>query len=657
MKLFICEKPSQGRDIAAVLGCNTKGNGHLHGNGQTVTWGFGHLIAMADPDHYDKEYKKWEMAHLPIIPGEWKYTTPKSNSKQLKVVKDLIKKADSIVIATDADREGEAIAREILEMVNYSGPLQRLWLAALDEKSIKQALDKIKDGSETENLYYAALGRGRADWLVGMNMTRAYTLNQTGQGVLSVGRVQTPTLNLVVERDRKIENFKPEKYFTISGEFSNDQAKFKANLQFKDEVKNNEGYCVDKSLAESLIAKVAGKDATIASYKDELKKTAPPLLFDLSGLQKELSKKYGIGAKETLDIAQSLYETHKLTTYPRTDCPYLPKNQFSEAGQVLATVAENIKDYASLESQLDVNLKSKAWNDKKITAHHAIIPTLHNGDISNLSDKELKAYKLIVERYLAQFLPPYEYKQVTIAISAEDETFKTTGKTPQKQGWKAIFANMDDEEKTENESDQALPVLSEGDLVKVSDCKLSEKMTSPPKRFTEGTLIDAMKSVGRSVTDPAIKKILKETSGIGTEATRATVLETLFKRGYIVNEGKKNIISTDIGRALIDALPDEIKKPEVTAIWEQALDQIATGERNLSDFMDKQKIWINTMIEDVKSRTTKIKTADEHPCPECGKNLIRRKGKKGFFWGCSGYPECKTTLQDKKGKPIKITKK
>jgi len=669
MKLYICETPSQAKDIAMVIGAIEKKNGYFEGENNVVTWGFGHLLALANPDYYDEKYISWSLDTLPIVPESFKMIIeydeaikpPKSKinakalenlklkKKQLTIISKLIKKADSIVISTDADREGEAIARTILDYYNWEGETERLWLSALDEQSIKKALDNVLAGEETENLYQAALGRAQADWITGMNLTRAYTTTSNGEGVLSVGRVQTPTLNLIVSRDKQIESFKSIDHYTLKASFKEGEMQCNATLKPNDKFTNEDNLIIDKKIIEAINQKVDGQEGELTTYKTERKKQSAPLPFDLSELQKELSKKYGIGAKDTLDIAQSLYETHKATTYPRTDCQFLPESQLSEVDEVKNALLENPSFLPDLLKNADFSIKSKVWNDKKISAHHAIIPTKTKANISKMSKEELLAYELIVSRYLLQFYPVYEYDQTTIEIVVNDQLFSVVGKTPVIQGWKMNTKTEDEKE----EDDQTLPSLTQGQTLLCYKTQIQTKKTIPPKRFTEGTLIQGMKSIGKDITDPEYKKILKETSGIGTEATRANIIETLFNRNYIEKEGKKNLISTKLGRDLIDALPDEVKNPATTAIWEQALDQVAKGERTLSDFMEKQSAWIHTMIDGIKDGGMVVKQEIKHKCPECSSALIRRKGKNGFFWGCSNYPKCKTIMSDSKGKPEK----
>ena len=663
MKLYLCEKPSQARDISRVLGVRQKSDGCLRGNDIVVTWCFGHLLEMAPPDAYDAALKRWRFEALPILPQEWKLEVKKEARKQYKIIQQLLKQATDVVVATDADREGETIAREILERCRWRGPVSRLWLSALDDASIRKALNNVLPGSKTEPLYFAGLGRSRADWLVGMNLTRAYTLiGQQGghEGVLSVGRVQTPTLNLVVQRDLLIEQFKPSPFYEVIGEFSVTADSFKAKWLPPKAETDTEGRCTNQQTARNVAQKIEGQQGRIIKADTERKKESAPLPFDLSSLQQEASKRWGMGAKEVLDTAQALYETHKALTYPRTDCPYLPESQRGDGSQVLAALKQSDGRYAPMVDHANTQLRSRVWNDKKITAHHAIIPTATPTDISRMSEKEWRLYDLACRRYIAQFYPAFEYDKTVIEVTVCDELFRTTGKVPRVKGWRAVLRqSKPDSQNRQDDENQTLPSVTVDEIAKVLNTTLETKQTKPPARFTEGTLIAAMKLVGRSITDAKLKKILRETSGIGTEATRASIIETLFQRNFIQKQ-KKQIVSTQTGRSLIAILPDEIKAPATTALWEQGLDDIAQGRGDLSTFINGQTQWITEILRQAKqqarSPTQQFSGGDaktQHACPDCGKALRRRKGKNGFFWGCSGYPDCKTTRPDSRGKPGK----
>jgi len=660
MQLYICEKPSQARDISRVLGMRQQGDGCLIGQDCIVTWCFGHLLEMASPDQYDESLKRWSLDSLPIIPERWVLMVKNEARKQFKVIQQLLKQASSVVVATDADREGETIAREILDQCRWRGPIQRLWLSALDDKSIRKALSNILPGQQTEPLYQAGLGRARADWLVGMNLTRAYTLigrQQGHDGVLSVGRVQTPTLKLVVQRDLEIEAFNPSPYYVLTAEFEVANGRFRAKWLPPETVTDTEARCTNQQAAINVAQRIDKQVGTIVTATTELKREPAPLPFDLSSLQQEASKRWGMSAQAVLDTAQALYETHKALTYPRTDCPYLPLSQHSDAEQVLKAMSQSNASYRELTLAANTSLQSRAWNDKKITAHHAIIPTTSPTDTGRMNTNERKLYDLVCRRYLAQFLPDHEYEQTTITLSVCNETFRATGKTEKSAGWRVVQSMPSETNDADSETNQPLPRVEQGSKAHVRTTDLKTQQTKPSARFTEGTLIAAMKNIGKQIEDPALKKVLRETSGIGTEATRAGIIETLVQRGFIKKQ-KKHVISTNTGRALIAILPNEIKDPATTALWEQGLDDIAQGKGQLETFIQGQAQWINGVLRQTISSayadggsTSFANTANTHPCPSCGKPLRRRKSSNGFFWGCSAYPDCKTTLPDNKGKP------
>ncbi len=655
--LYICEKPSQARDIASVLGVHSKQDGYIEGNGIKVTWCLGHLLELAPPEHYCENLKPWRMDVLPVIPKEWHLVPNKKTKSQLNIIKKLLKQTDHIVIATDADREGDVIGREILDYFDYQGQVERLWLSALDEASIKKALADIRPGESTYPLYLAGLGRQRADWTIGMSMTMATSclFGAPGQGVLSVGRVQTPTLNLIVERDRFIEHFKPTDYFELDVLFEAKQGEFLARWQVPEDLTDIDGHCLKREIVESVANKVNGKAGSVAVFEDKAKKTAPPVCFSLSSLQKVASSSFGLSAKKTLEIAQSLYEKFKATTYPRTDSGYLPVNQLNEAEGILNALTNIDTTLNELVSQCDTGFKSPVWNDKKVTAHHGIIPTLNTSvDMNGMSKDELAIYDLIRRQYIAQFLGFYEYNQRKVEINCENEKFASTCNTPRVFGWKqAINKKLEEIDSDDKQNESNIPELTKNESVTSKKTHCLSKQTKSPARFTEGTLIAAMKNIAKYVDDEAHKKTLKETAGIGTEATRADTIEKLLNRGYIKRD-KKLLVSTDRGRELVDLLPKQMKNPATTAAWEQELDNIAEGCGNLQDFLMDQEEVLDFMLEDLSKirqiRGKGIDLGSQHPCPKCKSPLIRRKGKSGFFWGCSRYPDCNGLMQDKGGK-------
>lgn len=595
MKLFLCEKPSQGRDIARMLGATTRGDGCLSGNNVTVTWGFGHLLEMVPPEGYDPKYKKWTLADLPVIPAQWQMAVKPATKKQFTIIQKLLKKAGSVVIATDADREGEMIAREILDACQFRGPVARLWLSALDETSIRKALAALKPGEATASLYQAGLGRARADWLCGMNLTRLYTLLARSQGsheLFSVGRVQTPTLALVAERDRQIANFVPRPYWRLGVQLTGMGVPFQAQWQAPESVCDEEGRCIQEAVLQQAAADIrrTGQAQVVSTQTKRVKESAP-LPFDLGTLQQVCSAHWGMGAQQVLDIAQSLYETHKATTYPRTDCGWLPLSMLAEVPQVMSALLATLPALKPVVQQCNLQQQSRVWNDAKITAHHAIIPTAAPVDTAKMSDDERRVYDLIVRRYLAQFLPVHETDNTQITLTSAGHTLTAQGKVVVVPGWKMLFTR----EQKDDEDTQTLPRLAEDTICPVTDVNPQALQTRPPAHYTEGTLIAAMKNASPFVTDERLKQRLKESAGLGTEATRAGIIETLLKRGYIRKE-RRHLLATDSAERLMKMLPDIVKNPGMTALWEQALDDIAAGKMPLAVFLQKQSLWIEQMV-------------------------------------------------------------
>lgn len=657
MRLFLCEKPSQGRDIAKILGATGRGDGCLIGNGITVTWCVGHLLETAPPETYDEAYKKWALEHLPIAPQHWKMIVKKQTSSQFKVVKKLLGQATELVIATDADREGEMIARELIDYCGYKGKIMRLWLSALNDASIRKALVELKPGAETVSMFYSALTRSRSDWLIGMNLSRLFTLlgRQAGyDGVLSVGRVQTPTLSLVVKRDREIAGFVSKPYWSIDVALTVTGVSFIANWQPPENAIDEASRCINEAIAQSALAQLRqAKTAQVLTVETERIKEAQPLAFDLGTLQEVCSRKFGFGAQETLDIAQSLYETHKATTYPRSDCGYLPESMFSETATVLKALLKTDASLSVVINKLDISIRSRIWNDKKITAHHGIIPTLEATNMAAMTEKELAVYKLVRSYYLAQFLPYHEYDRTVVELLCASEKLKATGKQIIIEGWHYILKEQSaqDEAKEAQAKSQVLPKLDQGSQCGVSGVEIKALKTLPPKPFTEGELIKAMKGIAKYVTDPRLKQILKETTGIGTEATRAGIIKGLLQRGYMVTKGKA-VRPTDAAFTLIDAVPPAIIDPGMTALWEQALESIEKGEMTMDGFLSKQTAWITQLVQQYSKSSLAITPVQTPTCPLCSSPMRKRIGKNGPFWSCSKYPDCKG-VQNMGNKPKK----
>jgi DNA topoisomerase III len=663
-KLFICEKPSQGRDVANVIGCKKNEDGFLSSDTAIVTWCFGHLLETASPDFYCENIKPWKIEKLPIIPTNWKMEIKKESSKQANTIKKQLKECGEVIIATDADREGEVIARELLEFYNFKGKISRLWLSALDEVSIKNALDNLKSDESTKNLYFSGLGRQRADWLIGMNITMAASAlhSKFGEGVLSVGRVQTPTLKLVVDRENEIQKFKSKEYYELEANFNSKNTELiKTKWQPKEELLDHDNKIVNKEIINKVILDISNQISEVTEYHEKIKNTSAPLCFSLSQLQKLASSRFNYSAKETLEIAQSLYETHKAITYPRTDCQYLPNSQFHEAKQILNNLSSTLPSLSNHIKECDLEYRSSIWDDEKITAHHAIIPTNNkNINISRMNEKERNLYEIVCRYFIAQFLGKYEYKEIHIGILVKDESFKTTLHFSIKRNWKNILQSIE-EDSTTIEMLLA-PSIKKGDMINLINTEILTKQTKSSPRFSEGTLIEAMKNIGKYVTDEKVKKKLKETSGIGTEATRASIIDTLFKRGYIEKTGKQ-IIPTDKGKKLITLLPPVVSDPALTAIWEQELDEIAGGKGNLIAFVDKQKEVVYDILSKlIPSHLVSTSCHNKHSeqqteafsCPLCSKHLVLRtaSSSKNKFWGCISFPTCRFTANDQNGTPF-----
>lgn len=654
MRLFLCEKPSQGKDIARVLGAKQRGTGCYNGPGIVVTWCIGHLIEAAPPEAYGEQYKRWSIEQLPILPERWRSEVKASTAAQFKVVKQLIGQATDLVIATDADREGEMIAREIIDLCGYRGSIQRLWLSALNDASIRKALDALKPSSETLPMYFSALARSRADWLIGMNFSRLFTVlgRQAGyQGVLSVGRVQTPTLRLVVDRDREISRFVSVPYWAVQVQLSHAAQSFIASWLAQEGTTDAFGRCLQQPVAWQATDSIrAGRTARVVSVETERVLEAPPLPFDLGTLQEVCSRQFGLDVQETLDIAQALYETHKATTYPRSDSGYLPESMLAEVPAVLDAVLTTDPGLRPLIEKLDRNQRSRAWNDAKITAHHGIIPTLEQANISAMSEKERAVYGLIRAHFLAQFLPHHEFDRTTALFTANGQSLQATGKQVVVPGWKLALDSSGPEAPADGEGDddqaqrsQILPPLSRDTSCTVERADLKVLKTMPPRPYTQGELIKAMKGVAKLVTDPRLKQKLKETTGIGTEATRASIINGLLGRSYLVKKGRA-IRASDAAFTLIDAVPSAIADPGTTAVWEQALDMIEARQLTLDAFIEKQSIWITQLIQQYGSASLSIRILEGPACPVCGAATRQRTGKTGAFWSCSRYPDCKGTV-------------
>ena len=632
--LLIAEKPSVGKDLATYLGIVGRGKGFYNCKGGIVcTWCIGHILEQANPDSYDPRYKQWKAEDLPIIPGKWILEPIPRTREQLQIIDGLLKKADKVINAGDPEREGQLIIDEVLDYLGYTGPAERLWISALDVRTIKKGFASLRDNNQFKNIKDAAICRSNADWLVGINVTRGLTL-AAGQSntVLSAGRVQTPTLALVVGRDREIEQFTQKPYWVLRATVDHPEGQFIATWN-PDELApglDAEGRLVSEQIAEQLISKVAGQDGVVIDKKEVLKTVPPPLPFLLSDLQKKAEDKFGYSPKQTLEIGQGLYERHKVLTYMRTECRYLPNEMFEDAPSIVQCL--RVQDIEGA-GDADTAIQSPAWNTKKqgAEAHHGIIPT----EVlpKNLTEEERNIYLLVARRFLKQFYPDYQYYSSSIVVEVKDELWKGSGITIKDQGWMVL--------NDQQTKEKFLPQVAKGDQVKLAKVDKEQKVTKPPSRFTEASLQVAMTEVHKFVDDPIIKARLKENSGIGTSATRTNIITELQNREYLQKTGKI-LISTPRGRELIDKIHPSLKSPGMTAIWEDALDRICEGDLGREAFLEELTKRMSNMVKyALETRFSEEVMGKVYRCP-CGGHLSRleSKNKRGkFFWVCSSGKE------------------
>ncbi|MBL4865510.1 MAG: DNA topoisomerase III, partial [Pseudomonadales bacterium] len=597
MKLYIAEKPSLGRAIAEALPKpHHKKDGYIRlGNGDCVSWCIGHLLEQAEPDAYDPRYKKWSHEHLPIIPDKWQLQAKPKTKKQLGALRKLVKQADQLVHAGDPDREGQLLVDQVIQHLGVKGEkrksVQRLLINDLNPAAIKRSLQQLRSNKEFIPLSTSALARSRADWLYGINMTRAYTLQGRKvnyNGVLSVGRVQTPVLGLIVKRDREIKAFVSKPFYEVLAHIkTSEDFIFTAKWQPSETCQpymDEENRVLSKKLAENVATRINDKPAIIKAQTSKNKSQPPPLPYSLSALQIEASKRFGLNAKQTLDICQKLYERHKLITYPRSDCRYLPVEHLQDKQQVINTIGHNCDALAEAAKKTNLQLKSKAWNNSRVSAHHAIIPTTKKTKLSLLSDNERQVYDLIATQYLCQFYPNYEYVQRQIELIIGGGLFIAKEINVTNPGWKTLFntsytkntkstkSNNTLPSSKQSQNDKpAMPTLTKNELLHCIKGEVNEKHTQAPRHHTDASLLSAMTGIARFVKDPKIKKVLRDTDGLGTEATRAQIIELLLKRKFLYRQGKL-LRATATGIALIDYLPESASTPDMTAQWEAELD-------------------------------------------------------------------------------------
>jgi len=617
LKLYIAEKPSLGRAIAAALPKpqkNQKGYIEL-GNGDVVSWCIGHILEQADPEVYNADFKKWRMTDLPIIPEQWQLKPKAQTRSQLTVLRKLVKNASEIVHAGDPDREGQLLVDEVIDFLKVSKTkkqqVKRLLISDLNLPAVKRSLNSMKSNADFMPLSISALARSRADWLYGINLTRAYTLQgqKSGfNGVLSVGRVQTPILGLVVEKDRQISAFVPHDYYDVYADVITDKAeKFTVKWQPSEACQpymDDNGKVLNKALAENVVNRITNQPAQVTSVVEQEKKQFAALPYNLSALQIDAAKQFSMNAKLVLDVCQALYEKHKLITYPRSDCRYLPSEHHKQAKNIIANLSNSAEKYAEFAKNADSTIKNKAWNNSKVSAHHAIIPTEKSANNITLNSFEKNIYLLIVRQYLAQFYPPYIYQQTQVELLIAQGKFTTNAKVPTQLGWKVMFqsAKAKSRDAQQNDSEQELPKLSVGELLHCQQGYIAEKVTQAPKPYTDASLLSAMTGIARFVQDISIKKILKETDGLGTEATRAGIIELLFKRGFLQRVGK-NIIATDIGTSLINALPKMATTPDMTAQWEATLNDISERKNNYQNFIAPLTKTLTSMVSQAENQS------------------------------------------------------
>ncbi|MBB6631047.1 DNA topoisomerase III [Clostridium algidicarnis] len=628
--LVLAEKPSVGRELARVLKCNKKGNGYLEGEKYIVTWALGHLVTLADPEVYDDKYKQWKLDTLPMLPKELKLVVIKQSGKQFAAVKSQITRKDvnEIIIATDAGREGELVARWIIEKANVKKPMKRLWISSQTDKAIIEGFRNLKPSSNYDNLYKAAQCRAEADWVVGLNVTRALTCKHNAQ--LTAGRVQSATLAMIVNREEEIRNFKPKDYYVIN-------AKAKGfNLQWRD--KNNNTSVFEESIVNKVLSATKGKEGNIVSVTETAKKQYAPLLYDLTELQRDANRIFGYSAKQTLSIMQRLYENYKVLTYPRTDSRYVSTD-------IVATLPDRLKaisvgSYRALATEIlngKINANKSFVDNSKVSDHHAIIPTEERGNIALLSSEERRVYDLVVKRFLSVMLPPYEYLQTTVTADINGETFVARGNVIKSKGWKKVYDKVDELTEDEDEKDsQVLPVVKKGDKLNITLVESRKLKTKAPARFNEGTLLSAMEKPQKYVSvDKVSAKTLGETGGIGTVATRADIIEKLYNSFYMEKSGKE-IIPTSKGKQLIELVPEDLKSPLLTAQWELELDLISKGKKDPKVFTDNMRKYATELVSDVKGSSEKFKhdNLTGKKCPECGKYMLEVKGKYGIMNVC-----------------------
>lgn len=652
MIVVVAEKPSVGRDIARVLKCGERGEGCLKGEKYLVTWAMGHLVTLCEPDEIDEKYKKWRMEDLPILPDVIPTKVISKTKAQYNIIKKLIndKDTEKVICATDAGREGELIFRLIYSQAKCQKPVERLWISSMTDEAIREGFEQIKPSSEYDGLYRSATCRSQADWLVGMNASRAFTLRF--DALLSIGRVQTPTLAILVKRHHEIANFQPEEYFTVSADFGDYTGQW-FDPAAEDEKKSSR--IADQETAKRIAARVKGKAARVQTVDAEEKKDWPPQLYDLTSLQREANKKLGFTADKTLKVAQELYEKWKAVTYPRTDSRYLPMDMIGRTKLTLQKLPGEYQPHVSgipWREEGKLPFSKRIFDNAKISDHHAIIPTPQTAPLDKLPPDAGKLFDMIARRTIAVFYPPHEYDQIKVITACEGQLFKTAGRSVKRNGWKDVYPA------DEKEKDETLPALQVGDGRTVGKTTVKKESTKPPAPHTDASLLSAMENAGRELEDEKLREQMKG-SGLGTPATRAAIIERLIQVGYASRRGRA-IQATDKGVALIGIAPEEIASPETTGKWELALDEIARNQRDTQRFMQGIRNLTTFLIQyarDTKTeaafpeemrrgkkgakKTASVKPLPDAACPLCGKPV--QENQKAF--GCSAWRDgCHFTL-------------
>ena len=614
--LVLAEKPSVGRDLGRVLNCRPRGKGFMEGDKYVVTWALGHLVTLAEPETYDAKFKHWNLDYLPMIPEKMKLKVIKQTSQQFKTVKSLLQRKDiaEVIIATDAGREGELVARWIVMLGGWKKkPMKRLWISSQTDSAIKDGFANLKPAKDYDDLFHAAVGRAEADWLVGLNVTRALTCKFDAR--LNAGRVQTPTLALIVNREEEIVKFDPVKFWKLNAICTG----FTASWQDG----NGHDRIFDRTKADNLLQKLKEKDVVVSSSTKKARSESAPLAYDLTELQRDANRRYGMSAKDTLRHTQTLYERFKLVTYPRTDSRYITKDMIPTLKQRLQQVAK--AGYSSkVQPLLQQELRPTARfvNDAKVSDHHAIIPTEIPVHLNSLSNDEKKIYDLIVKRFITVLYPPYKFEQITLMLEIDKETFKATGRIVKELGWRAVSTVIKDED-VEEDSTRSIPELTKGQVVKVNDLKLVASQTKPPSRYTEATLLTAMENPGKFIEDEELRDSIKS-GGLGTPATRADIIEKLI-RGYYVERSGKSMVPTAKAFELIKLVPEILKHPKLTAEWEKRLGKIADGKEDKGNFISDIKHNTIEMIKKIKASNLKfeITNLSKEKCPACGKPMMK----------------------------------